>query len=211
MTTQAAFVPPRIASWLVSLFVAGEEGDSLLGDMLEEFSELAAKSGVARARRWYWRQTRKTVAHLFGNAFRVAPWLTTATVIGGFLLNRFVGGLPERAIFAVLRGYQVFEHHFGTYVFFATTGIAIGHVIASLFVGFVVALAAKGRELVATATLSLVLCAMTGTALLAWMSSGQDLMLWMLPWYAADWFAIVLGGAIVRMYRLAAGSLPSAT
>ena len=37
MTSQEDFVrPPRIASWLVNLFAAGEEVESLLGDMLEE-------------------------------------------------------------------------------------------------------------------------------------------------------------------------------
>ena len=77
MTSQADFVqPPRIANWLVNLFAGGEEAESLVGDMLEEFSNFASKSGVAFARSWYWRQTRKTIAHLVGNAFRVAPWLT---------------------------------------------------------------------------------------------------------------------------------------
>ncbi len=179
--------------------------------MLEEFSYLASKSGVAFARSWYWRQTRKSLAHLVGNAFRVAPWLTAATVIGGFFLNRLVSGLPERAIFAVLHRYQVFDHHFSAYLFFATDGNAIGHVIASMFVGCVVALAAKGREMVATMTLSLALCVMTGAAMLVWVATGQALMLWMLPWYFADCFAIVIGGAIVRMRRSAATNLPSAT
>ena len=98
-----------------------------------------SKSGVAFARNWYWRQTVKTIAHLVGAGFRVAPWLTTAAAVGGFLLLRSVSGLPERAIFAVLHRYQVFEHHFNGYVFFATNGIAIGHVIVSMFVGCIVA------------------------------------------------------------------------
>jgi hypothetical protein len=53
MTSQEDFVrPPRIASWLVNLFAAGEEVESLLGDMLEKFSHLASKSGVAFAKNW---------------------------------------------------------------------------------------------------------------------------------------------------------------
>ena len=119
------------------------------GNTLEEFSHVASKSGVAFARSWYRRQTRKTLAHLAGNVFRVAPWLTAAALIGGLLLNRLVSGLPERAIFAVLHRYQVFDHYFSAYLFFATDGIAIGHVIASMFAGCLVALAAKGREMVA--------------------------------------------------------------
>jgi len=178
MTSQAYFIqPPRMATWLVNLFTPAEEGESILGDLLEEFSYLASKSGVAFARRWYWRQAVKTIAHLAGTGFRVAPWSTTAVVVGGFLLLRFVSGLPERAIFAVLERYQVFDHHFDAYVFFATYGIATGHVIASMFVGCVVALAAKGREMVVTMMLSLVLGALFGVAI--WRRwPGDDLYLW---------------------------------
>lgn len=212
MTSRADIVePPRMATWFVNLFAAGEEAESLQGDMLEEFSHFVSKSGVVFARSWYWRQTRKTIAHLVGTAFRVAPWLMAATVIGGFLLNRLVSGLPERAIFAALHRYQIFEHHFSAYVFFATYGIAIGHVIASLFVECAVALAARGREMVATMTLILVFCAMTIVAMLALLAIGKTLVLWMLPWNGADWFAIIIGGAIVRLRRSAETNLPLST
>jgi hypothetical protein len=210
MTFQAYFVqPPRIAIWLINLFTAAEEAESILGDLLEEYSQLASKSGVAFARRWYWRQTVKTIAYLAGTGFRVAPWSTTAAVVGGLLLLRFVSRLPEKVIFAVLRRYQVFEHHFNAYVFFATDGIAIGLVIASMFVGCIVALAAKGREMLATMTLALVLCAMTGAASLVLVARGHGPILRMLPWYFADWFAVVIGGAIVRTRRSAATPPPS--
>ncbi len=212
MTSQAYFIqPPRMATWLVNLFTPAEEGESILGDLLEEFSYLASKSGVAFARRWYWRQAVKTIAHLAGTGFRVAPWSTTAVVVRGFLLLRFVSGLPERAIFAVLERYQVFDHHFDAYVFFATYGIATGHVIASMFVGCVVALAAKGREMVATTTLSLVLGALCGVAILVSVAWGRPLFVGSLPWQFADWVAIVVGGAIIRMRRSAATTRPSIT
>jgi hypothetical protein len=211
MTSQAYFVqPPRIAVWLVNLFTPAEEAESILGDLLEEYSHLASKSGVAFARSWYWRQTVKSIAHLAGTGFRVAPWSTAAAVVGGFLLLRFASGLPERAIFAVLHRYQVFEHHFNAYVFFATDGIAIGHVIVSMFVGCIVALAAKGREMVATMTLGLVLCTLGVAAYLVWVArTGDTSILWMLPWHFADWTAIVIGGAIVRTRRSAATTRPS--
>src|SRR5882724_6347978 len=99
MTSQANLVqPPRIATALVNLFTPSGGGESILGDLLEEFSQLSSKSGVVVARRWYWRQTVKTIAHLFFTGFRVAPWSTTAVVVAGFLLFRFASGLPERAI-----------------------------------------------------------------------------------------------------------------
>ena len=210
MTSQGDLVqPPRIATGLVNLFTPSKGGESILGDLLEEFSQLASKSGVVVARRWYWRQTVKTIAHLFFTGFRVAPWSTTAVVVAGFLLFRFVLGLPERAIFAILERYSVFEHHFSAYLFFASTGIDMGRIITSMFVGCIVGLAAKGREMVATMTLGLVLCAMAGAAVLVWVTRGQDFLLWTLPWQFAGWVAIVIGGAIVRTCRSAATTLRS--
>ena len=210
MTSQAYFPqPPRIATWLVNLFAPAEEASSILGDLVEEYSRLASKSGVGVARNWYWRQALKSIVHLAGSGFRAAPWSSTASVVGGFLLLRFVSGLPEWAIFAVLQRYRVYDHHFSTYVFFATDGIAIGHVIASMFVGCIVALAAKGREMFATLMLSLVLGVLGGVAILVAVSWGRPLFPWMVPWYFADWFAIVIGGAIVRTRRSAATPLRS--
>ena len=213
MKSPADFVqPPRIAAWLVNLFTPTEEAESIPGDLLEEFSQLASKSGASVARSWYWRQTAKTIAHLAATGFRVAPWSTAAAIVGGFLLRHFVSLLPERAIFAVLHRYQVFDHHFNAYVFFATDGIAMGHVIASMFVGCVVALVAKGREMVATMTLGLVLCAMIVASLLLRAARGHDVTTWVwLPWETADWLAIVVGGVIVRTLRPASPTRPRTT
>lgn len=194
-------LPPRIAIRLLNLFATGIEAESILGDLLEEFSYLASKSGVASARRWYWRQTMKTIAHLIGIEFRAAPWATAAAVIGGFVLNRLVSGLPERAIFAVLERYSVFGHHFSAYVFFATYGIAIGHVIASLFVGCMVALVARNNEMVATIALVLAFVTMTAAAVPVWIAMGHTPIPSMLAWNFASWLAIIIGGAIVRMHR----------
>jgi threonine/homoserine efflux transporter RhtA len=203
MNSQADFGrPPFIATWLVSRVACGEEAESILGDLFEEFSSLASKSGIAFARRWYWRQSGKTVAHLAKGALRMAPCLIGATVIGGLLLNRVVSGFPEQAIFAVLHRYRIFDRNFNAYIFLATDRIAIGHVVASMFVGCVVASAAKGKELVAAITLSLVLCGMA-CAVVFTLWDGHTVFLQMLPWYLADWVAIVMGGAIVQMCRSA--------
>ena len=151
MTSQSHFVqPPRLAVWLLTLFALDDKAESILGDLLEEFSLLASRSGVPFARRWYWRQTLKTVFQLAVLGFRTAPWLTTAAVVGGFFLRGLVARLVEPTIFAVIEKYQIPEHHFSTYMFLATTGIDIGHLITFLFVGFMVAFVARGREMVAT-------------------------------------------------------------
>jgi hypothetical protein len=205
MTSQTNFVPPpppRIADWLLNLFSPSEEAEVILGDLLEEYSHLASASGAAFAQNWYWQQTLKTIAHLVCASFRSAPLSTIAAVVGGFLLRRLVAGLPERTIFAVLERYQVFDHHFRAYVFFASTGIDIAHLITFLFVGCVVAWGAKGREMAATMTLALIFGAMAVAAAVAILTStGDAALLWRLTWSFADAIAIVVGGALVRMNR----------
>jgi hypothetical protein len=211
VTSQAYFVrPPRSATWLVNLFTVPEE-ESIVGDLLEEFCQVASKSGVAFARRWYWRHSLKTVGHLFCAGFLGAPWSTTAAAVGGFLLGRFVHGLPDKVLNAVTDRYLAFwSTHFQAYMWLLY-GMLIGHLIASMFVGCIVALAAKGREMVATMTLGLVLFGMAGVAL-PWVAAHfpmDNAIVWML-WQCAGPFAIVVAGAVVRTRRSDATSLPSA-
>jgi hypothetical protein len=212
MTSQSDFVqPPHIATWLLSLFALPEDFESIAGDLLEEFSLLAPQLGESAARKWYWRQAMKTVPQLAGASVRAAPWVTGAAVGGGFLLRRLVGPLVGPAIFSVLGRYEdFFEHHFGAYVFFTSIGIDIGHIITFLFIGFVVALAARRNEMTATITLGFIFEAMAIVgSVYAITRTGNDALLWRLSWYFADSFAIVIAGAIVRTHRLAATSRPS--
>src|SRR5438309_11999022 len=83
MTKPSLVQPPPFAIWLVDLFTPDEEGEAIQGDLLEEYSELALKCGVASARGWYWRQSVKSIAHLIGTGFRVAPWSVVGGVVGG--------------------------------------------------------------------------------------------------------------------------------
>jgi hypothetical protein len=204
--------PPRVAVGLIRLFTLSEEAESILGDLLEEFSALASRSGVSSARNWYWRQTIKTVPCLAGLGFRTAPWMTVAAVTGGFLLRKLVGPRVGSATFAVLERYQgFFEHHLRAYLWFASTGLDIEHLITFLLIGFIVALAAKEREIVTTAMLALIFGGMAlAGSIYAAIRTGNDTLLWRLTWYFADSFVIVLAGAIVRMHRLAGKSRPSA-
>jgi hypothetical protein len=183
MTPQSGFVPPpRMATWLLTLFTSSEADEGIAGDLLEEFKQLASKSGVAFARSWYWRQTVKSLVHLAGAGFRSAPWSTAAVVIGGFLLMRFASGLPEQAIAAAVNRTYFYEHHFGAYMFWMTDGIDLGHIVLAGLVGSIVALAVRGREMIAAMTLASVGCVMTAAALVVWISRGQDMVLWRLFW-----------------------------
>jgi hypothetical protein len=212
MTSQPDFVqPPRIAVWLISLFAHAEQAESILGDLLEEFSLLASKSGGRAARNWYWRQTIKTVPRLAVFSFGTAPWMTAAAVAGGFLLRKLVGPVIGPATFAVLERYQAFfAHHFSVYLFFASTGLDIEHLITFFFIGLVVALVSRQTEMVATMVLGLIFGAMAVVAAVYVVTKFGDVAyLWRLKWYFADSFAIVLAGAIVRTRRLAAASRPA--
>ena len=131
--TSPAFLgqPPRLAVWFINLFTAHENAESIFGDLLEEYSYLASKSGVTFARRWCWRQTVKTtIAHLFGSGYPAAPWSTTAAV-GGFLLHRFVSGLPHKLLSAVTDRYLAFwSTHFNAYLWVLKAMMPV-HLIAT--------------------------------------------------------------------------------
>lgn len=214
MTSQSHFVqPPRVAVWLISLFAFAETGEAIMGDLHEEFSLLVPQAGTSSARSWYWRQTIKTIPRLAGLGFRSAPWVSIAAVAGGYLLRKSVGPLVGRVTFAVLKRCRiVFEGHHGAYLFFATTGQDIAHLITFLLIGIIVALAARERETVVTAALALIfgVIAVAGSTYGA-IRTGDYALLWRLTWYFADSLAVVVAGAIVRTCRFAAESRPSAT
>src|SRR5260370_23751254 len=204
---QACFVrPPRIAAWLVELVAPRRDAESILGDLFEEFSDLASKAGVASARRWYWRQSVKTIAHLVGAGFRVAPWIIAAAVVMGFLLLRFGSGLPEKLVVALLRTQRPYSNTcVDVYVLFLAWGIFIGRLIESMIIGCIVAVAAKDREIVATTTLGLVFGALTGLGLM--LLAGQWLEnAYLIPFLVNQFCSsimIVIGGVIVRESRSA--------
>lgn len=192
--------PPRLTVLLVNLFTVSDNAEAIMGDLLEEFSQIAHEGGVVFARRWYWRQSLKTIVHLIYTAYRAAPWWTSAGVAGGMLARRLLWGLVEPGIFAVLERYQIPEHHFNLYVFLASTGIDIGYLLVFLFEGCIAAIVAKEREMAAATTLSLIYAALCGTAVVSWVVQGHWA-LSRLTWDFADTFAILIGGAIVRTHR----------
>ena len=203
--------PPRLAVWAVNLFAPADQAESILGDLHEEFLQVGSKSGVDVARSWYWRQSLRTIAQLAGAGFRGAPWSTAAAVIAGFLLLRFVHGLPDKLLTVVTDKYVMYwSNHFQAYLW-VLKGLPIEYLLGSLFSGCVVGLAAKGREMVATITLALILCAMSAAGTV-WLvaHTGDASFLWNLPWFFTDPVAIVMGGVISRKLRSNAATRASA-
>jgi hypothetical protein len=195
--------PPRLAARLVALFTASEEAtEAILGDLEEEFSSLAAKCGVAAARRWYWRQTMKSIAILAGAGLRSAPWSTGAVVAGGFFLNGLVRFI-QPGMTSLLDKYQVYESNPQAYIFCLSYGIMLGHVILAALIGVLVAALAKGREMAATMALGLIFSTLTASGFLLMAANHVHFWYGMLPWSFASPLAVVIGGAIVRISRSA--------
>jgi hypothetical protein len=205
MISQADLIqPPRPAVWLVTLFAPAEQAEAILGDLFEEFLQLVSRFGVAPARRWYWRQSLRTSLQLAAGGFSAAPLTTVAAVVGGFLLANIAFRLPEQAIFAVLDRYKVYDHHFGVYKFWISDGIVIGLVVLHLFVGGIVAVVAKGREMTATIALGFIRSALGVIGAIMMLTRYKhSWTLWPMLHQFAFSIAIVVGGVIVRTRRLA--------
>jgi hypothetical protein len=201
--------PPHVAAWLITLFGRSQKAESVPGDLMEQYSHLCSQSGVAFARSWYWRQILKTIADLMVEGFRAAPWPTIAAILGGWLLHGFLHGLLNKAMLTATDKYLLYwSNHFKLYIFLGKVSL-IAHLIASTLVGAIVGFAARGREMFATMTLSLVLGAMGVIGYLVLVVAGGKVshfivhpVFWGVVWYFADLCAIVVGGAVVRMSRI---------
>ena len=200
--------PPRGAAWLLTLFANAEEAESIFGDLEEEFSRLGAHSGIDRARRWYWRQTLKSLPHLVFSAFRASPWTAMIAVVAGFLLRRLISRVPGLATFAVIERFAIYEHHFSLYIFLASTALDIEHIFTFLLVGCFVALIARRREMAPATVLAVIFGAMAlAGAIVGSIRSSDYGSLWRLQWYFSDSLAVVAGAVVVRMLRSKARNL----
>jgi hypothetical protein len=197
--------PPPVAFWFVSLVVSGPSAEALLGDLLEEFCDLSTRRGVAVARRWFWRQSLKTIPYCVAAAFRAAPAQIAGAVLLGLVLRRFVFSNPESVVVAILRTQTPYSNlHYGFYVWLITWGLEIVAVVEALLLGCAVAAFAKGREIVATLAMSAVSAVFFAVACLLLLrhltvnlAAPWPLLLLNLE----NWIAIVLGGVLVRKFR----------
>ena len=102
---------------------------------------------------------------------------------------------------ALLDRYQVYERHPGAYIFWLSQGMLMGQVVVCALIGAMVAIAARGREMTATATLAIVWAVLILSQSLLLVAGNVHFWLGILPWSFAFSIAIVVGGAIVRMRR----------
>lgn len=76
---------PRFGEQTLLLFLSKEDRDILIGDLEEEFFQIADKHGVRYARGWYWKQT---VCSCFN-----AIWSKLLVVAGATAIWKLVGRL----------------------------------------------------------------------------------------------------------------------
>jgi hypothetical protein len=76
--------PPRLAVFLLARVTEPAARPYILGDLREEFRELASDRGGAAARRWYWRQVGGSVGPLLGERLAASRPLRAAgeTAVG---------------------------------------------------------------------------------------------------------------------------------
>ena len=104
----------------------------------------------------------KTIAHLLGTAFRVSPFLIVGTVAAGYLLMGFQFWSAQKFIPDVIFKYQNYVNlYIPGLIYFMCIEPIVGAGI-----GTIVAVIAKGKEIVSTMILSLFVAA-TGTVFLA--------------------------------------------
>lgn len=211
--------PPRLAACFVDLFCPADQAESILGDLIEEFSDLAASSDPAFARRWYWRQSVRTIAHVAGAAFRVAPWWLASALLMGFFLSWFGAGWPEEFIVALLRAQRPYSNrHYEAYMWLLTDGVSIVRALQPFLIGCLVATLANGREMVAATTLTLLRSASIAAPFFLvllhkapYRPTLHAKLSLCLVCRALDLIAIILAGVIVRKTRSASARPLTAT
>lgn len=220
MTSHADLVwPPRLAVWLITLFAPAERAESICGDLLEEFAQLASRSGVPSARRWFWRQTLRTVVHMIAAEVRAAPWRHAGTVVTGFLLFTFGLRFVVPTVEALLEAFHVYEHltevagdvpsvAIGSeYSSWIMHGALIGRLLLATLAGVLVTLATRGRNLTAAVLLGLLVSALgIANSLLLLTNTGHIRVgfFWIVPTVFVHSIAVVAGGVFVRTLRFTA-------
>lgn len=195
--------PPSMAAWLLDLFAPEDQDAPMLGDFLEEFSTVAARSGVASARSWYWRQTWKTIAQLMSCQFRMAPLSTLTTAVAALMLwwlaeqgmlailPRFWGHYPSGAPEVLRIAWLLLQWNGNVRWVIA---VVMPNIALSKALGWTAASIANGREMAMTMTLSL---AMGLISAFHFLHLGWPL-LWPLALLLAAIPGPVLAGGILR-------------
>jgi hypothetical protein len=81
--------PPRLATWLLNRFVSGHKGESLLGDLIEQYQHRLSRS-------WYWRQVVIAVLAAVTHEVRDHKLLAVRALSACWALLWFLGLFAEQ-------------------------------------------------------------------------------------------------------------------
>lgn len=146
-------MPPRLGLSLLKVLLSSDEYDAAVGDVIEEFTDRARVSGVTTARRWFWRQTWKTIGHFLLGQFRETPVVTAATIVAALLLlySKEPASLAVKVILANYHPYSYVSAP--TFWFFFD--IPIASFLTPLLICWLSLMVSKGREMAVMLTVSL--------------------------------------------------------
>jgi hypothetical protein len=188
---QFNFQPPVIAIWLIDLLISEAQKESVKGDLLEEFSDLATRCGESSARSWYWRHSTKTIARLM---FRT-PWVVALALLSGMcVLWNFIDFFGYKFSYLTPDDLQVRIISKLMWLVFGFSMVGISSA------GWVLAMIARGKELIATILLALVFL-LSGVAMASF-SHLRPLPPSVRGLLMLRAFLIVMAGIAVRQIRL---------
>ena len=199
--------PPRIAAWLVALFIK-EEQTGKQEQIPDKFSDMALTCGRGAARRWYWKQSAKTIAGHIAQEFRTGPCLIFGAAFGGALL--FYLGMEHLDLTRII---AILNHHVTPYYdprgvarreFWMQNTLLIIGLLESLIVGCLVAGVAKRREMIATISLSIISLVITVTGFWVFAPVNAGFFPHILIDQLGASLLMIVGGIIVREARSSA-------
>lgn len=146
-----------MAAWLLRVFNPAADGtESPADELLEEFLQLHSTKGPDAACSWYTRQALRTIPHLLATGFRAAPWTVIAMVTGAFLLRWWLSMSTLPALNSLLtRLYPYDADDPRAYLSWLTATMLLIRWMENALLGALVALIAKGREMISTIGLAL--------------------------------------------------------
>lgn len=199
---------PRVADWLLFLFVSKDQAPPILGDLREEFLAVASQRGMWSARLWYWRQVAKTVPHLFYAQLALEPWQVFTAVVAGLVML----ALAYMPLYAVLpRDFPATDWPESLRLALLCIWLClpfVQYILPPMLVGWIVARASKRRDMVVTIVFSCATFLLGIIPLLIHFSYSQVATLprsvWFLFWLGHPYAAIIapigtfIGGLIAR-------------
>ncbi|HSG29752.1 MAG TPA: ABC transporter permease, partial [Candidatus Krumholzibacterium sp.] len=123
-TDKANTTPPALASFILRLAARGDGEYSLIREMTEEYGDYAARKGGSAARRWFWRQTLRSLpsiaagsaasqASMVKNYFKIA--LRNMRRRKGYSLINIIGLALGMTCFIAIMMYVDFERSYDSF------------------------------------------------------------------------------------------------